>query len=101
MRPTLMVLCLVAASCHDLALERLRCSVNGRCPDGYTCHDDGFCRRDGAGPVQGAPGSKKQGEACARADECATGSCADGVCCNTDCGDACSACNLPDNVGTC
>jgi hypothetical protein len=90
-----------AAGCHDLELAQLRCSVNGACPGGYACGSDGFCRPQSGGRVQGPPGSKKQGEACGTGEECVTQNCADGVCCDTACGDACQACNLPDNVGTC
>jgi hypothetical protein len=108
------------AACHDLELAKLRCSTSGRCPDGYACAADGQCYRNagsggdaaagggsvdgggsGGGRVPGPPGSKKEGEACAAAEECETRSCADGVCCDTACTDACRACNLPDNVGTC
>ena len=93
----------VAVGCHDLELAQLRCSLNGTCPPGYVCGGDGFCRRQlgDSGRVAGPPGSKKQGEACGAADECITHNCADGVCCDTACGDACSACNLPENVGSC
>ena len=92
-----------AAGCHDLELAQLRCSLDGRCPPDYACGGDGFCRRQlgDNGRVAGPPGSKKQGEACAAADECITHNCADGVCCDTACGDACRACNLPENVGSC
>jgi hypothetical protein len=91
---------LAGAGCHDLSLSQLRCSTSGLCPDGYVCGADGFCR-SGAGRPSGPPGSKKQGEACASGDECVTHVCADGVCCNTECGDACRACNLADNIGSC
>jgi hypothetical protein len=97
---------LAAAGCHELDLARLRCSTSGRCPDGYACRADGFCypNADGGGAPasqSGPPGAKKQGEACQRADECASLACVDDVCCNTVCVDACHACNLPNNVGTC
>jgi hypothetical protein len=93
------------AGCHDLDLARLRCSTAGRCPDGYSCAD-GFCTQnaDGGGTAtaqQGPPGAKNQGAACQNAGDCASKSCVDGVCCNTSCLDACHACNLPNNVGTC
>jgi len=93
----------VVAGCHDLELAQLRCSLNGTCPPGYACGGDGFCRRQlgDSGRVAGPPGSKKEGEACGAADECITHNCADGVCCDTACGDACTACNLPENVGSC
>ena len=92
----------MVAGCHDLELAQLRCSVAGNCPSGYACGSDGMCRRQSeSGRVAGPPGSRKEGEACASADDCVTRICADGVCCDSPCGDACQACNLPDNVGTC
>jgi hypothetical protein len=93
----------LVAGCHDLELAQLRCSEAGKCPTGYTCGvSDHMCRRQSEnGRVAGPPGSKKEGEACASGDECVTHSCADGVCCDTACDDACHACNLPDNVGSC
>jgi hypothetical protein len=42
-----------------------------------------------------------QGGACSIASQCATGSCADGVCCNTACDQPLQRCNLPGQVGTC
>jgi len=92
---------LAGAGCHELSLPQLRCSLDGGCPSGYVCGSDDFCRPQIGGRVAGPPGSKKQGEPCAAASECQTGSCADGVCCDGACTDACRACNLPDNVGTC
>src|SRR6476619_7574959 len=100
--PLVLACAAATAGCHDLELAQLRCSIDGRCPPGYGCGVDGMCRRQSdSGRVAGPPGSKKQGEACAAADDCLTHSCVDGVCCDTECGDACHACNLPDNAGTC
>ena len=100
--PSLLAGIVAAAGCHDLELSQLRCSLARTLSVGYACGADGFCRRQSdSGRVAGPPGSKKQGEACASADECITHACTDGVCCDTACGDACHACNLPDNVGTC
>src|SRR6188768_563691 len=91
-----------AVGCHDLELSQLRCSIDGSCPPKYACGSDGFCRKRSAnGRVDAPPGSKKQGEACGGAGECVTQNCVDGVCCDTACDDACHACNLPDNAGTC
>lgn len=41
------------------------------------------------------------GEACGCHDECGSGSCVDGVCCNNACTGTCQACNLSGSVGTC
>ncbi len=38
---------------------------------------------------------------CTRDDECESGHCADGVCCNTACDGQCEACDLPDARGVC
>ena len=94
---------LAATGCHNLELAELRCSTGNHCPSGYTCGGDGMCRRQvgEGGRVAGPPGSKKQGEACGAPGDCETKNCVDGVCCDTACTDACRACNLPDNVGTC
>ncbi|MBL8715439.1 MAG: hypothetical protein JNL79_05555 [Myxococcales bacterium] len=41
------------------------------------------------------------GGACAKATECASGFCVDGVCCNAACGGQCEACDVAGSVGTC
>ncbi len=93
----------VGVGCHDLELQQLRCSLDERCPPGYVCGSDDFCRPQigDSGRVVGPPGSKKQGEACGSGGDCESKNCADGVCCDSPCTDACLTCNHPDNVGTC
>jgi hypothetical protein len=41
------------------------------------------------------------GQTCLLPTDCVSGSCADGVCCNTACATACMACNLAATLGTC
>ncbi|WP_245591992.1 choice-of-anchor A family protein [Cystobacter fuscus] len=41
------------------------------------------------------------GSTCSSATNCLSGSCVDGVCCNTSCTEQCMACNVPGSVGTC
>ncbi|HEV3031542.1 MAG TPA: hypothetical protein VG319_07845, partial [Polyangia bacterium] len=41
------------------------------------------------------------GTACVTDDECGSGHCADGVCCNEKCDDVCVSCKLPTSKGTC
>jgi hypothetical protein len=44
---------------------------------------------------------KSNGSVCTDASECASGFCADGVCCNTACDGADEECDLPGQSGTC
>ena len=44
---------------------------------------------------------KASGQACALPGECATGFCADAVCCAAACTDTCMSCALPASLGTC
>ena len=44
---------------------------------------------------------KPLGSTCAANNECSSGFCADGVCCNTGCSGTCQSCNLAGTVGTC
>ena len=48
-----------------------------------------------------APEPTLMGHACSTDAECESGSCADGVCCDTACDGACESCNSPGNVGFC
>jgi hypothetical protein len=41
------------------------------------------------------------GEPCDDGASCVSGECVDSVCCDTDCSEACHACNLSDAMGTC
>jgi hypothetical protein len=57
-----------------------------------TIPDDGVCD----------PARKKGlGAACDCAEECGSGFCADGICCNTACTGACVSCALPTQKGEC
>ncbi|MRG91257.1 hypothetical protein [Polyangium spumosum] len=58
------------------------------CTGANACDGDGACKKDDA-------------EACVNADECVSGSCADGVCCDIACDTACEHCNLPGTIGIC
>ncbi|MBK7581987.1 MAG: hypothetical protein IPI67_17490 [Myxococcales bacterium] len=54
------------------------------------------------GPMANVPGEPGAlGQACSSDAECGTGSCADGVCCDTACDGVCEACNVPGQVGFC
>jgi hypothetical protein len=54
----------------------------------------------GTGDPGGSSG-KPNGTGCSLDAECVTGHCADGVCCESDCGMACHSCGLPESPGLC
>jgi len=61
---------------------------NPECSGSETCDANGDCMI-------------KQGEACEAAEDCITGFCKDGVCCDTECTEECFACNYEGTEGTC
>ena len=65
------------------------CATDPDCQEGFFC-DSGTCRTQRA-----------QAAVCERAAQCATGFCADGVCCATACTEKCYSCNLAASVGSC
>jgi hypothetical protein len=65
-----------------------RCTTEDQCAAGIPCHD-GRC------------GKKPLGAVCDDNDECQSARCADGVCCNLACTDACESCNQVGRAGTC
>jgi len=64
------------------------CSSDTQCVTGNPC-------------VNGSCGFIPVGGSCSSAKECQSGHCAQGVCCNSDCTDACMACDLASSVGKC
>ena len=65
------------------------------CLSNFDCASTAYCQSFACIAKLGA------GATCSADQQCLSGSCADGVCCNTACGDACDACNLPGTVGLC
>jgi uncharacterized repeat protein (TIGR01451 family) len=65
------------------------CATDGDCVSGDYCAG-GFCQP-----------RKDDGTACSTTDECRSGSCVDGLCCDTACTGQCEACNLEGAPGTC
>jgi hypothetical protein len=45
--------------------------------------------------------AQEDGDSCTQSDECGSGHCVDGVCCNGPCGALCASCALAGSVGTC
>jgi len=66
------------------------CVGDGDCIAGYYCNGSSVC----------VP-KLSLGEVCTGGNECSSGNCVDGVCCNTTCGGSCQACDKPGNLGTC
>jgi hypothetical protein len=62
---------------------------------------DSFAGDAPAGDACGSECNKTQGELCAQNDECASGFCADGVCCTNSCSGPCRSCSQPDSTGIC
>jgi hypothetical protein len=89
--------CCEAASCGSCS----SCSsVTGLCTpvvgaeDPDSCSGDDIC--DSTGTCK-----PKQGVTCTTPADCASGFCADGVCCSAPCQGACEACDLPGSPGIC
>lgn len=86
----------VVVSCGLFACDEVNdicrgsCSVDQHCASGHFCGGDGGCRS-----------KLDNGIPCTTASECLSGFCADGVCCNTECGAGCDSCSQPTLVGTC
>jgi len=93
------------------------CDGNGACKPGpavvcwpYGCAD-GKCLSTCATDAECAPGLKCAGNACGKlpngrgpckgADDCLSGFCADGVCCNTACDGMCVSCDQTGSEGQC
>jgi MYXO-CTERM domain-containing protein len=76
-------------TCNATAVAcRTKCAGDSECAEGALCKD-GVCER------------KPDGEACDAANECTSGFCADGVCCNEACEGRCEACDGTNSGGTC
>ena len=66
------------------------CTSDANCISTDYCNASGFC----------AP-KKGWGQTCTATDQCASGFCVDGVCCNSACSSACDRCDLPTSPGNC
>ena len=81
-----------ASACAPFACNGARCFVactsDDNCAPGKVC-DSNSC------------GLKLEGAFCADKRECASGNCAQGVCCATPCASACKSCALPTSMGLC
>jgi hypothetical protein len=109
----------VPPSCQDAgtALPADACDGAGHCVDNgtaacapYVCSDaTGACLSACSGDAEcqagfqcwGGACLKVQGAPCGEDAECAHAFCADGVCCESRCGDLCERCDGPDRAGFC
>ena len=76
-----------------------RCGANGKCRT--SCDIDAYCSGGYCGPANTCLPFKAVGQTCAAGNECATKSCANGVCCETTCYGECRSCVMTGAVGTC
>jgi hypothetical protein len=71
------------------------CDTNGGCGSVCPCNSNNFCSGNVCVPKQPA------GSACTVDDQCTSGFCVDGFCCNTSCDDQCEACDVTGYEGEC
>jgi hypothetical protein len=113
--------CMHGTCSGDAVVGAFACDGTGQCKPGitlmlcipYTCDDTtGACfeQCDSAAMCQSGGvcdfsnescGKAQNGQPCTKDLGCISGHCTDGVCCNSVCNGACTACNLPGRVGTC
>lgn len=65
------------------------CTTSSQCASGFYCNGSTCVAKKAAGAV------------CSGAQECLSGNCVDGVCCNTACNSICQRCNIAGSIGTC
>jgi len=64
------------------------CTSSDQCVAGHQC-------------MNSSCGARPKGADCVQGEDCASGYCADGVCCNVACQGPCLSCNLMGREGTC
>lgn len=85
----------------SIACNPYHCNLDkcfAACTTNDQCVSPNICGQDGA---VNSCGKKPQGADCSADTECGTSHCAQGKCCDTTCGAACTACNLAGSNGTC
>ncbi len=78
-------------ACDDAGFAcRTFCQVDAHCVPSHFCNNSNVCQ---VKQDNGAP--------CGGANQCKSGYCVDGVCCNTQCADKCASCKIAGSWGTC
>jgi hypothetical protein len=85
---------------HPASCGAYRCNGSlPACPE--SCASDAVCA-EGFDCEEGACALRREnGVACSRNEQCLSGACTDGVCCDSSCPGTCSSCALPEHVGVC
>lgn len=74
--------------------------VHSQCPAG--CTDDADCEADAYCDDEGQCAERRPTAAhCGQSEECASGHCVDGLCCESICDSQCKACDNPNAPGSC
>ncbi|WP_245767251.1 choice-of-anchor A family protein [Stigmatella erecta] len=73
----------------------------GECTSASCCRADADCASGFYCADSRCTAQRENGASCTSAQECSTGLCVDGVCCNSACEGACDACDLEGHLGTC
>jgi hypothetical protein len=81
-----------AMACAPFACNGSRCYIS--CTVDANCSPGNVCTGNSCG-------KKPPGAICSDKTECASEKCFQGVCCTTECKDACKSCALPASKGTC
>jgi Dickkopf N-terminal cysteine-rich region len=87
-KPSPTVICAPYSCNPDTGLCYESCTVASQCATGQQC-------------AAASCGKRMKGATCGSGDDCLSGFCADGVCCNVACQGGCVTCNQSDRKGTC
>lgn len=83
------------SECASAACKSDGSSCDGSC-SASDCGADGYCDPSGA-----CFDKLANGETCSSTEQCASGNCVDGVCCDTACAGLCESCGESGLLGTC
>ncbi|MBK7584653.1 MAG: hypothetical protein IPI67_31265 [Myxococcales bacterium] len=84
-----------ATSCSPYLCKPTGDACGTSCAADVDCAATAYCSGSTCKPKQA------NGQVCGGANQCTSGNCVDGVCCNSPCGGACDSCAVSGNVGSC